>query len=142
MSEKLCLGFENNTQCRDNETGRIGLFKWDFKWNDFIKFSWKLKPTPLAPSGMHTHLAHLANTASLTEGADSPHIALIPGAKLGWVVVGGGIQGNAWVHVPGGLQVVALTEQRERQRKARQEWDYSHKASQLNIIWLINKHFV
>lgn len=66
---------------------------------------------------MQTHLAHLANTASLTEGADSPHIALVPGAKLGRVVVGRGIQGNAWVHVPGGLQMVALTEQREKKEK-------------------------
>lgn len=63
---------------------------------------------------MQTHLAHLANTASLTEGADSPHIALVPGTKLGRVVVGGGIQGNAWMHIPSGLQVVALTEQREK----------------------------
>ena len=52
---------------------------------------------------MVTHLADLANTACLTEGADGPHIALVPGAKLGGVVVGGGIQGNAWMHVPGGL---------------------------------------
>lgn len=65
---------------------------------------------------VHTHLAHLANTTSLTEGADGPHIALIPGAKLGRVAVDGGIQGNAWMHVPGGLQVVALTEQRKKRR--------------------------
>lgn len=65
---------------------------------------------------VQTHLAHLANTAGLTEGADSPHIALVPGAKLGRVVVGGGIQGNAWMHVPGSLQVVALTEQRKKRR--------------------------
>lgn len=65
---------------------------------------------------VQTHLAHLANTASLTEGADGPHIALVPGAKLGRVVVGGGIQGTAWMHVPGGLQVVALTEQRKKRR--------------------------
>lgn len=65
---------------------------------------------------LQTHLAHLANTASLTKGADGPHIALVPGAKLGRVVVGRGVQGNAWVHVPGGLQVVALTEQREKRR--------------------------
>lgn len=63
---------------------------------------------------MQTHLAHLANTASLTEGADCSHIALVPGAKLGRVVVGRRIQCNAWVHVPGGLQVVALTEEREK----------------------------
>ncbi len=63
-----------------------------------------------------THLAHLANTASLTESTDGPHVALVPGAKLGRVVVGRGIQSDAWVHVPGGLQVVALTEQREKRR--------------------------
>lgn len=66
---------------------------------------------------MQTHLAHLAHTASLAEGADSPHIALVPGAKFGRVVVGRGIQGNAWVHVPGGLQVVALTERREKDKQ-------------------------
>lgn len=66
---------------------------------------------------MQTHLAHLAHTASLAEGADSPHIALVPGAKFGRVVVGRGIQGNAWVHVPGGLQVVALTERREKNKQ-------------------------
>ena len=71
---------------------------------------------PKCPPIMQTHLAHLANTASLTEGADGPHIALVPGAKLGRVVVGGRIQGNAWVHVPVGLQVVALTERRKRKR--------------------------
>lgn len=66
----------------------------------------------------HTHLAHLANTASLTEGADGPHVALVPGAKLGGVVVGGGVQCEARMHVPGGLQVVALTEQRDRDGEA------------------------
>lgn len=65
-------------------------------------------------TGAHTHLAHLADTASLTEGADGPHVALVPGAELWGVVVGGGIQGEARMHVPGGLQVVALTEQREK----------------------------
>lgn len=64
-----------------------------------------------------THLAHLANTACLTEGADGPHVALVPGAKLGRVVVGTGIQGNARVHVPGGLHVVALTERRETKER-------------------------
>lgn len=58
------------------------------------------------------HLAHLANATSLTEGADGPHVALVPGAKLGGVVVGGRVQGNAWMHISGGLQMVALTEQR------------------------------
>lgn len=66
-----------------------------------------------------THLAHLANTASLTEGADCPHVALVPGAKLRRVVVDRGIQGNAGVHVPGGLQVVALTERREKKRSSK-----------------------
>lgn len=65
---------------------------------------------------MQTYLADLADTAGLTESADGPHVALVPGAKLGRVVVGGGIQGNARMHVPGGLQVVALTEQTETRR--------------------------
>lgn len=64
------------------------------------------------PGKVKTHLAYLANTASLTEGADGPHIALVPGAKLGRVVVRRGIQGHTRVH--GGLQVVALTEPREK----------------------------
>lgn len=63
------------------------------------------------------YLADLANTTSLTEGADGPHVALVPGAKLGRVVVGGGVQGNAWMYVSGGLQMVALTEQREKRRR-------------------------
>lgn len=63
------------------------------------------------------YLADLANTTSLTEGADGSHVALVPGAKLGRVVVGGGVQGNAWMYVSGGLQMVALTEQREKQRR-------------------------
>lgn len=63
------------------------------------------------------YLADLANTTSLAEGADSPHVALVPGAKLGRVVVGGGVQGNAWMQISGGLQMVALTEQREKRRK-------------------------
>lgn len=63
------------------------------------------------------YLANLANTTSLAEGADSPHVALIPGAKLGRVVVGRGFQGYAWMQISGRLQMVALTEQREKQRK-------------------------
>lgn len=64
-----------------------------------------------------THLAHLTNAAGLTEGADCPHVALVPGAKLGRVVVDRGVQGNARVHVPSGLQVVALTEQMEKEKQ-------------------------
>lgn len=37
---------------------------------------------------LFSHLAHLAYTASLAERADGPHVALVPGAKLGGVVVG------------------------------------------------------
>lgn len=70
-----------------------------------------------------THLANLANTAGLTEGADCPHVALVPGAELGRVVVGGGVQGDTWVH--GGLQMVALTEQTERREEGR-ECDNKH----------------
>lgn len=62
----------------------------------------------------HAHLAHLADAARLTEGADGAHVALVPGAELWGVVVGGGIQGEAGMHVPGGLQVVALTERGEK----------------------------
>lgn len=58
---------------------------------------------------LHTHLAHLTDAASLTKRADSPHIALVPGTKLGRVVVDGGIQGKARVYFPGSLQVVVLT---------------------------------
>lgn len=61
----------------------------------------------------------MADAARLTEGADGPHVALVPGAELWGVVVGGGIQGEAGVHVSGGLQVVALTEQREKDGETR-----------------------
>lgn len=35
-----------------------------------------------------THLAHLADTAGLAQRADCPHVALVPGAKFGGVVIG------------------------------------------------------
>lgn len=85
--------------------------------SEIIRFNFAtetLKYKPVLVKMPHTHLADLANTASLTKGADGPHVALVPGAKLGGVVVGGGVQGEARMHVPGGLQVVALTEQRDR----------------------------
>lgn len=72
------------------------------------------------------YLADLANTTSLTEGADGPHVALIPGAKLGRVVVGWGVQGNAWMYISGGLQMVALTKQRNG--KGDREWKNIHRA--------------
>lgn len=67
----------------------------------------------LSEFALPTHLAHLTHTAGLTERADGPHVALVPGAKLGGVVVGGRIQSKAGMHFPGGLQVVALTEYRK-----------------------------
>lgn len=69
------------------------------------------------------YLADLANTASLTECADGPHVALVPGAKFGRVVVGRGVQSNAWMYISGGLQMVALTEQRERNIEEDSEWE-------------------
>lgn len=85
----------------------------------------------------------MANTAGLAEGADGPHVALVPGAKLGRVVVGRRIQGNARVHVPGGLQVVALTErEREEEKQAGASGTTAtvmiSQASQLKLIELIN----
>lgn len=62
-----------------------------------------------------TYLTHLAYAAGLAERADSSHIALVPGAKLGGVVVTRRFQGDARVHVSG-LQVVVLTEQTEMKR--------------------------
>lgn len=72
------------------------------------------------------YLADLANTTSLTEGADGPHVALVPGAKLGRVVVGSRVQGNVWMYIPGSLQMVALTEQRERDGGDDREWENIH----------------
>lgn len=67
---------------------------------------------------------HLADAACLTEGANRAHVALVPGSELraeGYMVlgvVGGWVQGDTGMgphHVSGGLQVVALAVQRERE---------------------------
>ena len=66
---------------------------------------------------------HLADAASLAEGADRSHVALVPWAELRGVVGGGGVQGDAGVgtHVSGGLQVVALAEQRQKRGRAHEK---------------------
>lgn len=51
--------------------------------NIFLKYQQSLFEINVAEFKEHTHLAYLADTASLTKRADSPHIALVPGAKLG-----------------------------------------------------------
>lgn len=63
---------------------------------------------------------HLADAASLTEGADSAHVTLVARAE-GWGVGGGGVQCDARVgpHVSCGLQVVAVTEQGERAERCK-----------------------
>lgn len=57
---------------------------------------------------------HLADAASLTEGADGAHVALVARAE-GRGMEGGRVQCDTRVrpHVSCGLQVVALAEQRE-----------------------------
>jgi len=57
------------------------------------------------------HETHLADAASLTEGADGTHVALVAGAK-GRGMKGGRIQRDTWVgsHISG-LQMVTLAEQ-------------------------------
>lgn len=57
---------------------------------------------------------HLADTASLTEGADSTHVALVAGAER-WGMKGSRVQCDARVgpHISCGLQMVALAEQEE-----------------------------
>lgn len=62
---------------------------------------------------MCPHLAHLADAAGLAQSANCPHVALVPWAKFGWVVIGWWVQHNAGMDVPWSLQMVALTEQRD-----------------------------
>ena len=62
---------------------------------------------------MHVLATHLADAASLTEGADGAHVALVARSE------GRGMKGGGWVqrdtrmgpHISCGLQVVALAEQ-------------------------------
>lgn len=63
---------------------------------------------------MHVLETHLADAASLTEGADGAHIALVARAE-GRGMKGGRVQRDTRVgpHVSG-LQVVALAEQGQR----------------------------
>lgn len=57
---------------------------------------------------------HLAHAAGLAEGADGPHVALVPGAELRGVVVGRGVQPVAGRPVAGSLQVALATGEKER----------------------------
>lgn len=61
---------------------------------------------------MHVFKTHLADAASLTEGADGAHVALVARAE-GWGMEGGRVQRDTRVgpHISCGLQVVALAEQ-------------------------------
>lgn len=61
---------------------------------------------------MHVFKTHLADAASLTEGADGAHVALVARAE-GRGVKGGRVQRDTRVgsHISCGLQVVALAEQ-------------------------------
>lgn len=63
-------------------------------------------------SAVHVFETHLAHTASLTEGADGTHVALVTRAER-WGMKAGGVQCNTRVgsHVSCGLQVVARTKQ-------------------------------
>lgn len=66
---------------------------------------------------MHVFETHLADAASLTEGADGTHVALVAGAE-GRGVKGSRVQRDTRVgpHISCGLQMVALAEQEERGR--------------------------
>lgn len=62
---------------------------------------------------MYVFATHLADAASLTEGADSAHVALVARAER-WGMKGGRVQRDTRVgpHISfSGLQVVALAEQ-------------------------------
>lgn len=61
---------------------------------------------------MHVFETHLADAASLTEGADGAHVALVARAE-GRGMKGGGVQRDTRVglYISCGLQVVALAEQ-------------------------------
>lgn len=55
---------------------------------------------------------HLADAASLTEGAHSTHVALVARAEW-WRMKGGRVERDTWVmpHFSCGLQMVAVAEQ-------------------------------
>ncbi len=61
---------------------------------------------------MHVFATHLADAASLTEGADGAHVALVARAE-GRGMKGGRVQRDTRVgpHISCSLQVVALAEQ-------------------------------
>lgn len=63
---------------------------------------------------------HLAHAAGLAEGADSTHVALVPGAELRGVVVGRGVQPVAGRPVAGSLQVALATGEKERRQRPRE----------------------
>lgn len=62
---------------------------------------------------MHVSHTHLAHAASLTEGADSSHVALVSRAEGRGMKGGGRVQRDTRVgpHISCGLQVVTLAEQ-------------------------------
>lgn len=62
---------------------------------------------------MYVFATHLADAASLTEGADSAHVALVARAEGRGMKGGGRVQRDTRVgpHISCGLQVVALAEQ-------------------------------
>ena len=60
---------------------------------------------------------HLADAAGLAEGADGPHVALVPGAEFRGAVVGRGVQAVAGRPVAGSLQVALATGKTRREEK-------------------------
>ncbi len=72
------------------------------------------------PGRCDSHLADLADTASLAQGADRSHVALVPGAELRRAVVGRRFQCDAGMDFPRSMKMVALTMQWNMQW--RQQW--------------------
>lgn len=86
------------------------MFKYHIQQPDF-SFDSCLQVVCLVCAG-HVSETHLADAASLTEGADGAHVALVARAE-GRGMEGGRVQRDTRVrpHISCGLQVVALAEQ-------------------------------
>lgn len=67
-----------------------------------------------ADPGRGGEAADLAHTAGLAQGADGPHVALVPGAELRGVVAGGRVQATVSRQVTGRLQAERERGWRER----------------------------
>lgn len=88
---------------------------------------------------MHALETHLADAASLTEGADGAHVALVARTE-GWGMKGGRVQRDTRVglYISCCLQVVALAEQGQGVGTDTISQFNSHKSKISNTLQLIN----